>query len=63
MYDMTKDLAKIDQVIAAGHFKDTWGSLAKYQVPHWYQRREVWNFYSLGRLQCAGIWKRMVSAS
>ena len=52
MYDMTKDLAKIDQVIAAGHFKDTWGSLAKYQVPQWYKEAKFgifihWGVYSV----------------
>ena len=52
MYDMTKDLAKIDQVIAAGHFKDNWGSLAEYQVPQWYKEAKFgifihWGVYSV----------------
>lgn len=52
MYDMTKDLVKIDQVIAAGHFKDNWGSLAEYQVPQWYKEAKFgifihWGVYSV----------------
>ena len=35
MYE--RELARIDQVIAAGKYKDNWESLSAYPVPQWYR--------------------------
>ena len=45
-------LAKIDDVIAAGPFKDNWQSLSAYRVPEWYENLKFgifihWGVYSV----------------
>lgn len=52
MYDMTPDLQRIQQVIAAGPYRDTWESLSEYTVPKWYPRAKFgifihWGLYSV----------------
>lgn len=52
MYDMTKYLETIDQVIAAGPYRDSWESLSGYQVPEWYREAKFgifihWGVYSV----------------
>ncbi len=45
-------LAKIDEVIANGKYKDTWESLSRYEVPQWYKNAKFgifihWGVYSV----------------
>lgn len=45
-------LAKIDEVIANGKYKDTWESLSQYEVPQWYKNAKFgifihWGIYSV----------------
>lgn len=52
MYDMTKYLRTIDEVIAKGPFADTWESLSGYRVPQWYKDAKFgifihWGIYSV----------------
>lgn len=35
---MEKRLREIEQVIANGRYKDSWGSLQQYEVPEWYRK-------------------------
>jgi alpha-L-fucosidase len=50
--DRNKYLSEIDDVIAKGRYKDTWESLAQYQVPQWYKEAKFgifihWGIYSV----------------
>lgn len=50
--DRNSYLAKIDKVIKAGPFTDTWDSLGQYQVADWYQKAKFgifihWGVYSV----------------
>lgn len=52
MYNKEKWLEKIDQVIAAGPYTDTWESLSKYRVPEWFKDSKFgifihWGLYSV----------------
>ena len=52
MYDMTKYLNTIEDVIAGGPFQDTWESLSRYTVPEWYKNAKFgifihWGIYSV----------------
>ena len=52
MYDMSKYLDVIDEVIAKGPFKDNWESLSSYEVPKWYRNAKFgifihWGVYSV----------------
>ncbi|MDO5518870.1 MAG: alpha-L-fucosidase [bacterium] len=52
MYDMTKYLNTIDQVIEKGPYKDNWASLTKVQVPSWFPKAKLgifihWGLYSI----------------
>lgn len=52
MYDMEEKLEKIEQVIQAGPYRDTWESLSEYTVPRWYNRAKFgifihWGVYSV----------------
>lgn len=52
MYDMTGDLARIEQTIARGPFQDSWESLSGYAVPAWYRQAKLgifihWGVYSV----------------
>lgn len=52
MYDMTEALRKIDAVIAAGPYTDTWASLENWQPPKWYRNAKFgifihWGVYSV----------------
>jgi len=45
-------LAKIDDVIAHGRYKDTWESLSQYKIPEWYKQNRFglfvhWGCYSV----------------
>ena len=45
-------LQTIDEVIAAGPYKDSWDSLAAYRVPEWYRQAKFglfihWGIYSV----------------
>ncbi len=49
---MEERLKKIDEVIAAGPFTDTWESLSHYEPPEWYKRARLgifihWGVYSV----------------
>ncbi len=48
MYDMTADLARIDEVVAQGPFQDSWESLSGYIVPEWYRRAKFGIFIHWG---------------
>jgi alpha-L-fucosidase len=48
----SKMMSKIDEVVAAGPFKDSWDSLEGYKTPEWYQRAKFgifihWGVYSV----------------
>ena len=52
MYDMTPDLARIQQVIDSGPYRDTWASLSEYTLPQWYPKAKFgifihWGVYSV----------------
>nr|WP_296442192.1 alpha-L-fucosidase [uncultured Acetatifactor sp.] len=52
MYDMTKYLNTIEEVIAGGPYQDTWESLSRYNVPEWYRNAKFgifihWGIYSV----------------
>lgn len=52
MYDLKPYLAKIDQVIENGPFRDSWESLSAYRVPQWYRNAKFgifihWGIYSV----------------
>ena len=52
MYDMTKYLNTIEDVIARGPYQDTWESLSRYTVPEWYKNAKFgifihWGIYSV----------------
>lgn len=52
MYQMESYFKKIDEVIQAGPYTDTWESLSFYQVPEWYQKAKFgifihWGLYSV----------------
>lgn len=52
MYDMTKYLNTIEDVIAGGPYQDTWESLSRYTVPEWYKNAKFgifihWGIYSV----------------
>lgn len=52
MYDMTEALRRIDAVIEAGPYTDTWASLENWQPPKWYQNAKFgifihWGVYSV----------------
>ncbi len=52
MYDMTKYLNTIEDVIAGGPYQDTWESLSRYNVPEWYRNAKFgifihWGIYSV----------------
>ena len=60
---MREYLKKIEEVIAAGPYKDTWESLQEYEVPKWYRNAKFgifihWGVYSvpafgkIGRASC-----------
>ena len=49
---MREYLKKIEEVIAAGPYKDTWESLQEYEVPKWYRNAKFgifihWGVYSV----------------
>jgi len=49
---MEKYLDIIDQVIADGYYKDTWDSLAEFEVPQWFEKAKFgifihWGLYSI----------------
>lgn len=48
MNELNRYLETIDEVIAKGPYKDTWGSLSQYQVPHWYQSAKFGIFIHWG---------------
>ncbi len=48
--DTAAALAAVREVIDAGPFTDTWDSLAAYEVPDWFPRRQVRDLHALGRL-------------
>ena len=50
--DITKYRKKIDEVIEAGPFSDSWESLSSYRVPEWYRQAKFgifihWGVYSV----------------
>lgn len=52
MYDMGPYLRRIDEVIAAGPYRDTWQSLCAYRTPAWYRDAKFgifihWGIYSV----------------
>ena len=52
MYDMTKYLNTIEDVIAGGPYQDNWESLSRYSVPEWYKNAKFgifihWGIYSV----------------
>ncbi|MCI8280826.1 MAG: alpha-L-fucosidase [Lachnospiraceae bacterium] len=52
MYDMSRYLETIEEVIARGPFQDNWASLSQYQVPEWYRGAKFgifvhWGLYSI----------------
>lgn len=52
MYDMSKYLRTIEEVIAKGPYTDTWASLSRYRVPEWYKNAKFgifihWGIYSV----------------
>ena len=52
MYDLKPYLQKIDEVIAAGPYKDSWDSLAAFQAPSWFTGAKFgvfmhWGLYSV----------------
>ncbi len=52
MYDMTKYLNTIEDVIARGPYQDNWESLSRYTVPEWYKNAKFgifihWGIYSV----------------
>ena len=52
MYDMKPWLERIDRVIAAGPYKDTWESLSAFRPPEWLRRAKFgifihWGVYSV----------------
>ena len=52
MYDQKEWLEKIEQVIAAGPYTDSWESLAKHPVPEWFRDAKLgifihWGIYSV----------------
>ena len=51
MYDMTPDLARIQQVIDSGPYRDTWASLSEYTLPRWYPRAKFGIFIHWGAEQ------------
>ena len=60
--DRVKCLAKIEETIKNGRFKDTWASLSQYETPTWFRDAKFGIFHSLGSIQRSGIWQRVVSA-
>lgn len=48
MYDLSKYLKTIDEVIAKGRYKDDWGSLSQYSVPKWYKNSKFGIFIHWG---------------
>lgn len=56
MYDLKPYLEKIEQVIEAGPFQDSWESLTQYRVPEWYRKAKFgifihWGVYSVPAYQ------------
>lgn len=56
MVTVKEYLAKIDEVIANGEFKDNWESLSKFKMPKWYQEGRFgifihWGCYSVAACQ------------
>ncbi|MEI6580357.1 MAG: alpha-L-fucosidase, partial [Eubacteriales bacterium] len=56
MITVKEYLAKIDEVIANGEFKDNWESLSKFKIPGWYQSGRFgifihWGCYSVAACQ------------
>ncbi len=52
MYDLRPYLRRIDEVIAAGPYRDTWQSLCAYRTPAWYRDAKFgifihWGIYSV----------------
>ena len=52
MYDLKPYLSKIDEVIAAGPYSDSWDSLSAFQAPPWFARAKFgifmhWGLYSV----------------
>lgn len=52
MYDMTKYLRLVDEVIEKGPYKDNWASLSQIKVPSWFPKAKLgifihWGLYSI----------------